>query len=324
MLTAFVQLGGGETQKLTDPAAVADIWQAGDARLWIDLEEPQETELRAIGEVFRLDNEALEDCLHGEQHPRIDEFDDYIFMVVYGMMGEQSETDFEPRKLAVFCGPRFLITVHREGLRTITGVRSRCERNGAQVLGKGLDFVIYAIIDGMVDNYMVVAEVYEDRLDALEDASLDPDVDDDILTLVRDLRWDLLDLRRLTSSQLQILTPLISGEYEFIGEALERRFAHVRDHLAKVVSHLENMRELLHGVQDNYHAMLSDRMNRVMKTLTVLATIMLPLSVITGIYGMNVPLQPAPDRPATFWGIIGLMGVIVAISLVIFRKRRWL
>jgi magnesium transporter len=324
VLTAFAHDPDGATEELDNVGSIAQRWIKPDVRLWIDVEEPTEPELRALGDIFHLDAEAIDDCLHGEQHPRIDEFEDHIFLVVYGMMGEREANDYEPRKLAVFCGPRYLITVHRERLRTISAVRGRCRRNAAQVLGRGVDFVLYAVIDGMVDNYTLVAEAYEDQLEALEDASLNPDVEDDLLTRVRDLRWDLLDLRRLAASQLQMLAPLTSGEYDFIGETLERRFAHVRDHLAKVVNHLENLRELLHGVQDNYHAMLADRMNQVMKTLTVMATILLPLSVITGIYGMNVPLWPAPGLQATFWGILCLMAVIVIASLFIFRRRRWL
>jgi magnesium transporter len=114
------------------------------------------------------------------------------------------------------------------------------------------------------------------------------------------------------------------GEYDFISDDVERRFSHVYDHLTKTIELIDNLRELLHGVRDSYQAVVANRMNAVMKTLTIFASLFLPLTLIAGIYGMNTPLWPDPTKIITFWGIIALMAIVSVVMLFFFRRRRWL
>ena len=125
-----------------------------------------------------LGEASLEDCLHREQRPRIDGFDDYVFIVLYGLVGLDDPSEFNPRKLAAFCGTRFLMTVHREPLRAVRTVLDRCRRNASGLLAKGVDSVVYSIIDGMVDKYTLVADRFESQLEQPEEKSLDPTVDE--------------------------------------------------------------------------------------------------------------------------------------------------
>jgi magnesium transporter len=324
MLTAFVQLPDGTCRNLDTVETVSEVSEREGTKVWVDLESPAEEELKAIGSTFKLDGEALDDCLRGEQRPRIDEFDDHIFLVVYGLLGAEEGGEFEPRKLAAFCSSRFLITIHGDPLRTVREVRERCRRHPGRLLGRGVDFILFCILDGMVDKYMVVADAYEARLDELEEGSLDPSVDESILAEVSALRRDLLELRRITESQMELIAPLVNGEYDFISDSLEPRFRHVRDHLATVLEMVESQRELLNGVRENYHTALANRMNTVMKTLTVFASILLPLSLIAGIYGMNLRLWPQADSPLGFWGVLALMGILAGVLLVYFRRQKWL
>ena len=178
--------------------------------------------------------------------------------------------------------------------------------------------------DAMVDNYQVAADRYEDQLEELEDRSLEPDVSDSILTELQPVRRQMLELRRLAASQRELITPIASGECDYISDNLEQRFSHVRDHLTKVVETIDAQRELLSGVRDNYESRLSQRMNQTVKTLTIFASVLLPLSLIAGIYGMNVPLWPHTDHPLFFWCLLGVM-LLLALSMVrLFRRRKWL
>ena len=244
-------------------------------------------------------------------------------MVFYGLVGLDDPSEFDPRKLAAFCGKRFLITAHREPLRTVRAVLDRCGRSTANALGKGIDSILYDIIDGMVDKYVVVADRYEGELERLEEQSLDPGVDEQILANSGSVRRDLLHLRSLATSQREMLTPVARGEYDYVSDSLEQRFSHVRDHLSQVIDLVDTLRERLNGIRDNYHTALANRTNAIMKTLTIFATIMLPLTFIAGLYGMNLPLWPPPEDPLSFWGVIGSMIVVAAVLLVYFRRKKW-
>ena len=324
MIEGFARLHDGTCTTLTSRDDFAAVWADDQARVWVDLAEPGESELRGVGELVGLDGASLEDCLHGEQRPRLDEFEDHIFIVLYGLVGLDDPHAFDPRKLAAFCGDRFLITVHREPLRTVRQVLDHCKRHTAATLAKGVDAVLYSIIDGMVDKYTVVADRFDQDIERLEDASLDPAVDEGILAASATSRRDLLHLRSLATSQRELLAPVAKGMYDYVSESLEQRFSHVSDHLTQVIDQVDALRERLSGIRDNYQTALASRTNAIVMTLTIFATIMLPLTFIAGVYGMNLPLWPPPDHPLSFWGVMAAMAIVAVVLLVYFRRRKWL
>lgn len=324
MIAGFVLYSDGKTAQL---ASVEEVRAAADRHgsvVWVDVEDPAREEIAELGAIFDLDEEAQEDCLTGEQRPRIDEFDEYVFLVAYGAVGPEPFEEFAPRKVAMFHSERFLISVHREALRTIDTMRRRCEKRPRAVLRQGTDYVLYSILDSMVDNYVLVAEEYAKRVDALEGRSLNSGADSSILSEMLHLREELLELRRVATAQRELMVPLASGELDYISEGLEKRFTHVRDHLATTVDIIDQHREMLHGIRDNYHAELSNRLNEIMKVLTMFASLFLPLSLIAGIYGMNTPLWPDPQNPRTFVEILVLMAVTIVAMLLFFRHKKWL
>lgn len=307
--------------------SLADVRAAIERRpteVWIDLEAPDKKTIDTVGTVLGLDEEALDDCISGEQRPRIDEFDHCLFLVAYGAVGPESRDTFDPRKIAAFIGRGFLVTIHHNPLRSVNNALERCSKTPKRTLSRGTDFILYAIIDGMVDNYIHVAEVFNDRLDVLEEECFSPDVDQSILQRASRLRREVLELRRIAASQREILLPIARGEYSLVSESLENDFRHVVDHLTKTIELIDNLRELLHGVRDNYQAVLGNRMNAIMKTLTMFASLFLPLSLLAGIYGMNTPLWPDPTNALTFWGIIVTMSAAIVGMLGYFRHRNWL
>ena len=324
MFAAYLRLPDGTTQAFQSVADLTEHPPHEEAVMWMDLEQPSDDEVRAVNAVIDLDDEAWDDCLHGEQRPRIDEYENHVFLVLYGLLGPKKESDLRPRKLAVFCGARFLITVHREPLGAIQQLHTRCRQHSAHLLQNGVDHLLYYIIDTMADNCVRIAETYEACLEELEERSQNPTIDDSLLADVSRLRRDLLELRRVAASQMELIEPLSEGEYDYISESLGRQFTHVRDHFLKVLEHVDGLRELMHGVRDTYHAALAHRTNSIVRTLTIFASVLLPLSLIAGVYGMNLPLWPRPDHPATFWGVMCTMGAIAGGLLWYFRKRRWL
>ena len=324
MFTAYVRLSDGSQRTLDSTAELATVWADTEAVLWIDLEQPVEEEIRAVDAVLDLDDEVMDDCLHGEQRPRIDEYEKYIFLVVYGLLKSNDHAEHQLCKLAVCCGDRFLVTVHNESMPTVDHLHERFRQHASQLLRHGADHLFYLILDRMVDNYLLLGEQYEDELELLEDRSQSPTVEESVLHELAELRRKLLELRRLAISQQQLIEPLVEGEYDFISESLGRRFAHVRDHLLKVVEQVDMLRELTNGVRDNYNTALATRTNAVMQVLTVFAAVLMPLSLITGIYGMNLPLWPNPEATASFWGVMAAMAALAAGLLLFFRKKGWL
>jgi magnesium transporter len=304
--------------------AVRQLAVTDQTSLWIDLEDSDERLLQEVGGLFKVAPEALEDCLHGEQRPRIDEFDDHVFLVLYGFPATIEGGHFEPKKLAVFCGSRFLLSVHQDPLPTIADVRSRCSRHPQQWLGRGVDFLLYSIVDGMADRYAMLVEELEIRLDQLEERSSSPDSDGDFFAELSQLRRELLNLRHIAASQRDVIVPVAKGECDYVSTNLETRFSHVRDHLTQVVEHIERLRELLNAARDNHHARIADRMADTVKTLTVFASVVLPVSLVAGIYGMNLPVWPPSGEPWSFWVVIAAMGGIAAALLAYFRSRRWI
>lgn len=322
MVIAFACFPDGTTLQLPSLDHLADAWERG-ATVWIDAENPTEEEFQRIDAVIDVDDSAWDDCLHGEQRPRIDEFRGHIFMVLYGVLGAEDEGNLRERKIAAFLGTRFLITVHHDPLVPVRALCDRYQRHPSHILDRGADFLLYTIIDMIVDNYIAVAETYETRLERLEEISLDDSPGDFLGELTR-LRRDLLELRSLAVAQRELLAPLTKGDYEYVSVTLEQRFRHVCDHLTKVVELVDGLRELLNAARDNYHSSIAMRTNSTMRTLTVVSVILLPLTLVAGIYGMNMPLWPRQDDPLNFWIVLLLMGIIAGSLLSFFRRSGWM
>jgi len=326
MFHGFVRYPDGGTTCLTSPAGLADAWAQSEAQIWLDFETPTPDELHAVLKVIDLDSGAIDDSLTGEQRPRLDEYSDHVFMVLYGLRGVEREPDEEitPRKFAAFLGQRYLITVSRQPLPSVRETRDRCNRSPGLLLAGTVDEVLYRIVDKIVDRYVEVTQEYEARIEALEERSLSDEIDRELLSEVTGLRRDLMDMRHLALSQRELLRPLANGDLEYISPALGQRFSHVTDHLMQVIEMTDALREQLAAVRDNYHTSIATQTNAVMQTLTIFATIMLPLTFVAGIYGMNLPLWPSPDSPGSFWAVMGVMAAITAGMLYFFRLNKWL
>lgn len=323
--SVFLRTLDGKSQHFDSIEPLAQFLAENQAAVWVDLQQATPADLRAVDEIFFLDDEAIEDSLQGEQRPRIDQFDDHFLMISYGFIADgQDDEEIQPRKLSVFCGKDFLITVHDEQLKTITVLGEQYLKQPSETLERGVDGLLFSILDMVTDNYLFVAEQYEDELEDLEEQSFDPQIDDKLHSVLSDFRRRLIVLRRVAARQQVLVSTLAHSTYEFISPDVQKEFDHVLEHLAKVIEQIDGMRELLYGVRDNYHAALSRHSNEIMQALTVYAAIMLPLGVIAGIYGMNLEIWPSDHHPHGFVGVLAVMGAIAVGSLAYCRWRRWL
>jgi magnesium transporter len=321
MLWANALYPDGSTGSISDGQAVAQAWAEKKAVVWIDVEAASRVELDALGAAFHLMAENIEDCLEGEQRPRIDEFDDSLFLIAYAMIGPDDPARYDPRKVCFFLGERYLITVHEKTVRALQPIKRHCEMHIRQTLERGVDYLLYTIVDAMADNFLLCAEYYEEQLDALEERSLSSEIDPQVLDELAVLRWELIAFRRKMMSMREAIVPFARGIYSHFSPGIEARFRHVVDHITVGLELSEGLREIMQGIRDNYHAHLAERTNALMRTLTLFASIMMPLTLIAGFYGMNVVLWPNTDLPSTTWLIFGGMIALAVGMYVYFRYR---
>jgi magnesium transporter len=324
MLWAYALYPDSSTEPLSDVETAAHAWAEKKALVWLDLEGFSREELERLGSAFNLRAENIDDCIEGEQRPRVDEYDNALFLIAYAMIAPEDPPRYAPRKVCFFIGERYLISVHAEPLRTIQPVRRHCSSHIRQTLDRGLDFLLYTIIDGMVDNLLLCAEYYEEKLDALEDRSLSSEIDPNVLDELALVRWDLIAFRRQMMSMREAIMPFSRGMYTHFSPGIESRFRHVVDHISVGLELSEGLREIMQGIRDNYHAHLAERTNSLMRTLTLFASIMMPLTLIAGFYGMNVVLWPNTDLPSTTWVITGGMIALAVGMYGYFRYRHYL
>ena len=324
MIQALVLYGDGSGAAVDGFEAVRDAWQQSDTLLWVDAGAPTESELELLSALCGLQPEAVEDCMAGDQRARVDQYDAHLFVLLYAAIGLDDPPRYAPRKVGLFYTPRYLITVHQEPVRAICQLRERSARRPAQLLRHGLEFIFYTLIDTLVDNYLLCAGTYEDLLDDMEERSLQPDASSEILSEQSELRRELIALRRGIVSMRELAVPFTQGAYENFSDVTEDRFRHVLDHITLSLELVEGCREILHAIRDNYHTVLAERANALMRMLTIFATFMLPLSFVAGVYGMNVQTMPSAENPYSFWMVLGGMAALGTAMFVLFRRRKWL
>lgn len=291
------------------------------AQVWMDLEAPDEWTLMLLGEAFNFHPLAIEDCLHGEQRSRIDPYEGHIFLVLYGPLLNEENSFVGSRELAVFCSSQYIVTIHHLPMKSIHNVHLRCCRDPENILGRGMDHLLHSIVDGIIDTYQPLLDRIESEITGLEESALsDPEAE--LLERITSLKSELLQVRRYITPLREAVGQLARGEYAFIGKNIRPYFRDVLDHLVRTTEMLDLYREQVMSARDVYMSSLSQRTNEVMKTLTLFATIMMPLTLVSGIYGMNFNnLWPPVDHPYGFWIILGTMFVITLGLLHFFRRR---
>jgi magnesium transporter len=320
MITILVHRNG-QTQQVD---AVDPAWLAHRAKekVWVDIELPEPGAKDLLRNAFKLHELSLEDALSAIHHPKIELFEDYLYLILHGIQAGD-DGGFSTNDVDFFLGERFLVTVHTAPSRSINEEQALCLRN-AHALGEGPAGLLHRIVDTMVDHYRPEVDALEERLDLLEDRVFEnPSVNPvrEILALKRDVS----SLRRVSLPQRDAVGRLSRREFQLIPDAMAYRFRDVYDHLVQLTDEAIFFQDRVTGLLDAYLSSQSNRMNQVMKVLTVMSTIFMPLTVLTGLYGMNVPIPHLPGSPELqFWWIVGMIVVTVVGMLGAFRWKGWL
>jgi magnesium transporter len=296
-----------------------------DQVLWIDLIKPTPDVMARLATIFRLHPLAVEDALSRRQRAKAEEYDGFLFVTTYAAHRGQGDgaAEVELDEIDVFAGPGFIITVH-EGMPAVIGEVRRRLGQAPRDLRTHSGFVLYVILDVVVDSYFPVLDAIDDQTEALEDVLFERPSAQTVDALFVCKR-SLLGLRRAAVPQRDMLNLLLRHETAMIGGPLHAYYRDVYDHLLRITEAIDTHRDLLSGALDIYLSITSNRLNEVMKVLTIVTAIFASLTVVSGIYGMNFEHTFPPfGWRYGFAAALGIMAASVIAMLAVFRRLRWL
>ncbi len=292
---------------------------------WLDLDGLDPDGKRMLLEGFGFHPLAIEDAEHFGQRPKVEEYENFTYLVVHGA---QTGTASPTVEAHVFFSPKHVVTVHQGACGPLDAVHSRLERHRATTLSPPEVSILYLVADGMIDSFFPVLSQFDDRIDELEDAILRNPTEQQLGELFA-MKRTLVALRKVVTPQRDMFASLASGVVSLPGMTDEdqRYFRDLYDHLIRISDLVDSYRDLLTGAMDTHLSMVSNRLNVVMKQLAIIATLFLPLSFLTGFFGQNFALLTDHAlRPGwTFW-VLGLGSEVVAVIALtmLFRRRGWL
>ena len=307
-------------------AKLAPLRADPEITIWLDLEDPSERESRVLADAFHFHPLAIEDALQDYGHPKIDSFDDHVFIIVHGVdftrLDLARSLDVFTVEVDIFFGDRYIVTHHGDpAMRSIAEVhKDVCEPGHRPWTSVR---ILHRLLDRLVDNYLPVMDSIGAKLEVLEDQIIH-DPEPDLLEKVLEAKKSIQRIRRMTAHQRLILESLARGHLELIPRESLAFFRDIYDHFVRVADLAEAYREGAQSAVEAYLSMSANKTNEIMKILTQISTIMLPLTFIAGIYGMNFEHMPELHWTYGYPFAVGLM-VITAVGLLVwFRRRHWL
>ncbi len=302
-----------------DPASVSDAIKHPDQLVWVDVAGPTDADLALLGDEFSLHPLALEDVSERHQRPKLEQYPSHAFIVAY--TAERKEVD-------IFVGPTWLITIRQDDTDAqgsfVDGARARFERIRPEHATVG--FLLYVVLDELVDGYFSRNDEVEDELETLENRIFaeGPFDERSIQQELFDVRRRLLTFRRVVVPLRDVLAALLRREVEWVDDNAATHLQDVYDHVLRAVEMVDNHRELMGNAVDAHLAIISNRMNKVMKRMTSWGAILLGSTLVTGVYGMNFVHMPELEWVWGFWWALGLMAFITVAGYRWFRSKDWL
>lgn len=294
--------------------------------LWIDFEHFKEKHTRYLRQKFHFHPLDLKDCLSVTGTPKLDIYEDYLFLVLHLPEYSSQEQRILYRELNIFMGKGYLVTLHRDRFLDLEAFMNYLKKNEEardQLMKKGPGFLlyhligpmfkkVYEIVDRIGDNiFKIEAEIYkEETIDLVKELAIE--------------RRKILNCRRIIEPQRHLIGNLVQLRRDFLGHESEVYFDDIRDHIQRIWMLLENFREIVRGLHDTNEALISHKTNEVMKVLTIISVLLLPLNLIAGIYGMNITGLPFAGSPSSLWIILVIMLLLITGMMFFFRRRKLL
>ncbi len=278
--------------------------------------------LDALGKRFQLHPLLLEDIANTDQRPKLEDYGRYLFLVVK-MLTTSAKGEIQVEQVSFVLGANFVLSFQENGSDVFHSVRDRLRGGKGRLRQSGSDYLLYALVDAIVDHYFIALEVLGERIETLQERVI-ADPQPDTLRDIHALKRELLVIRRAVWPLREAMNNLSRAEGSFLGEATKPFFRDVYDHVIQIVDTIETLREIVSASLDIYLSSVSYRLNSVMRVLTVITTIFMPLSFIASIYGMNFEYMPELKWAWGYPVVLGLMGIVATVMLAGFRRRKWL
>jgi len=294
---------------------------AQDSLVWLNVERPSPQDMEYLGQRYGFHPLDLDDCLSRTQRPKLDEYEEYLFMVFHFPLFNRAARVTTPSQVAIFLGPDYLVTVHNGDLRPLVRLFRDCKTQDelrGELMSKGSAYLLYRILDALVDYCFPILNKIGANIDEVEERVFTQGGRQTVRELSV-LRRDILAYRRIVRPQREVILALSRRRHPLLGEEPEVYFGDLGDHMDKLAEALAEYKEIVEGLNDTHNSLSSFQINDVIRVLTIISTVMLPLSVITGVYGMNLKL-PLPSFPF----VIGIMLLTVVGMLAFFRYKRWI
>ena len=295
-----------------------------DARLWLNVHGVHDADLiTKIGEKFKLHPLVVEDILNTEQRPKLDAFDDYLFLEVNCFYYDAAELAISAEQVSIVLGKDFVLSFQERSTGIFEPLRERLRKQHSQMRALGVDYLAYAVLDAVVDTYFGVLDSMADDCETLEDTLLSRPSNKELHDL-HQLKRASIELRRSVWPLREVVNHLTRNETNFIAPSTLPYMRDVYDHTVHFIESLEAQRDMLSGMMDIYLSTMSNRVNLEVRALTVVAMLFMPATLIAGIFGMNFHEMPWLADKDGFWWAMGLMGSIAAVMILIFWRRQWL
>jgi magnesium transporter len=291
---------------------------------WLNIDGLQDLDLiQRIGNALAIHPLTLEDIVNTGQRAKTEEFDHYLFVVLKMLRYDPAARHIRAEQVSLILGERYLMSFQELPGDVFDGVRERLRKDKGRIRRSGADYLLYALMDAIVDQYFIILETFGEKIEDIEEELLDYPTHE-MLQELHDIKREMIFFRKQVWPLREILSSLSKREMDLITESTIVFLRDVYDHTIQVIDTIESYRDVLSGMVDIYLSTMSNRMNEVMKVLTIIATIFIPVTFVAGIYGMNFSYMPELRWP---WGYLWFWGVVVATAtgmLVFFRRKKWL
>jgi len=291
---------------------------------WINIDGIHQVEIiEKLGNYFGLHPLLLEDILNTEQRPKMEDYGDYIFIVLKMLYLGEANNEIEAEQVSLILGSNFVISFQERGRDVFEPVRDRIRNAKGRIRKAGADYLAYTLLDAIVDNYFIILESLGETMEETEE-QLTTNPNPETLQLIHALKKEMIFLRKSIWPLREVISGLERCESSLIHESTGAYLRDVYDHTIQIIDTVESFRDMISGMLDIYLSSISNKMNEVMKVLTIFASIFIPLTFVAGVYGMNFSFMPELKWQWGYFGILGVMALVGISLAVYFKRRKWL
>ncbi|MFX1337145.1 MAG: magnesium/cobalt transporter CorA [Promethearchaeota archaeon] len=290
---------------------------------WINILGIHKTKIiREIGQQFNLHPLVLEDIVHPHQRPKFEDFKEYIYIVLKKLIWNENR-EFSTEQVSLILGPNWVISIQEKDTELFKSIRERITTPMGRVRVKGADYLIYALIDIIIDNYFIVQENIGEIIEEIEEELIEAPQIETLQTIYK-LKREVTELRKSVWPLREVINKLQREQSPLIGDELGIYLRDIYDHIFRIYDSMQDYRDIISGMLDMYLSSVSNKMNEIMKVLTIISTIFIPLSFLAGFYGMNFLYMPELKVPAAYPILIVVMAIIAIVMILFFKRKKWL